>query len=160
MKPWVCVGKIIAAHGIKGQIKIKTLTEDPKSIGQFNPLVNKKQEKIILKNFSVKSPTTAVASIDGITTRNEAEMLKGTELFIHQDQFPPLSDEEVYIQHLVDLPLIANGKILGHIIGVYDFGAGSFCEVRTPDGKVGTVHFASCSIFDDKLECEEDHFLI
>lgn len=159
MKPWVCIGKIIAAHGIKGQVKIRVFT-DPELINESGPLVDAKEKSVVLKNISVKSHTVIHASIAGVTTRNDAEILKGTELFIHEDNLPPLSEEEVLIDQFINLPLIADGKILGTVIGVYDFGAGLFCEVKTPTGKVGTVHINSCTVFDDKIECEEDHFLI
>ena len=160
MNPLVHLGQIVAAHGIKGQVKIKSLADDPYHLTEYGQLVNEKQEPVIITNFSVKSAVLAVGSINGVTTRNQAELLKGTQLFIHESQLPPPSDEEIYHKQLIGLPLIDDGKILGHVVGVFDFGAGSFCEVRTEKRKTGTVHLTSCTVHSDKLECLEDHFLI
>jgi 16S rRNA processing protein RimM len=160
MNDLICLGQIVAAHGIKGQVKIKVFTIYPENLNQYGVLINKNNEPIEIINLAVKSPTSVVASIKGITTRNQAETLKGTQLFIHEDQLPPLSDDEVYYEQLVGLPLVANDKTLGEVVGVFDFGAGAFCEVRATDGKIGTIHLSSCTLLDDKLTCEEEHFLI
>lgn len=159
MKPWVCLGQIAAAHGIKGQVKIKTFTEDPDSLTKYGDLVDDKQQPVNITNFKSTSPTTGIAAIANITTRSEAELLKGTQLFVHQDQLPELSETEIYHESLIGLPLIAGDKILGHVIAVHDFGAGCFCEIET-NGKNGTVHLTSCTVFDDHLECYEGNFLI
>ncbi len=160
MKSLICLGQIVAGHGIKGQVKIKIFAQSPESLTDYGVIVNEKQEPVSITSLSVKSPTSAVASIASVTTRNQAELLKGTQLFIDESQLPPLSDEEVYYEQLMDLPLIAGDKTLGTVVGVFDFGAGTFCEISTPSGKVGTIHLTSCTVLADKLECEEDHFLI
>lgn len=160
MNDLICLGQIVAAHGIKGQVKIKVFTTSPENLNQYGVLLNKSHQPIDIISLAVKSPTSVVASIKGITTRNQAEALKGTQLFIQEEQLPPLSDEEIYYEHLMGLPLVANDKILGEVVGVFDFGAGAFCEVKTADGKTGTIHLTSCTVLPNKLECEEDHFLI
>lgn len=160
MNPLVQLGQIIAAHGIKGQVKIKILTDHPQYFTGYGQLVNDKQEPVTITSFVVKSPFLAVASIKDITTRNQAELLKNSQLSIYENQLPPLSDEELYRKKLIGLPLIAEGKILGHVVDVCNFGAGDFCEICTNKGKIGTIHLSSCTAYDDRLECPEDHFLI
>jgi len=156
----ICLGQITAAHGIKGQVKIKIFASSSDSLTMYGPLVNEKQEPLLITNLSIKAPTLSIASIDGVTTRNQAELLKGTKIFIFDHQLPPPSEDEVYYEQLVGLPLVANNKTLGHVTGIFDFGAGTFCEVQTQAGKTGNIHLTSCTILSDKLECEEDHFLI
>ena len=160
MDPLILLGQIVAAHGIKGQVKIKILTYNPSHLTDYGQLVNEKQEPVIITSLAVKSPSLAIASIKGITTRNQAELLKNSQLFIYENQLPPLSDEEIYRKKLIGLPLIAYGKTIGHVVDVCNFGAGDFCEVRTDKGKIGAVHLSSCTVYDDKLECSQDHFLI
>lgn len=160
MSRLICLGKIVAAHGIKGQVKVRIFTNTPDNFTKYGPLVNEKQEYIPLTNLVIKSPNSAIASIDGIINRNQAEILKGTQLFIFEHQLPPPSEDEVYYEQLIGLPLLANEQILGHVVGVFDFGAGAFCEIKTQEGKIGTIHLTSCTVLADKLECEEDHFLI
>jgi len=160
MNRLICLGQIVAAHGIKGQVKIKTFTTSPENLIEYGTLVNQKHEPIVVNITTIKPPYSVIAFIEGVTTRNQAEILKGTQLFVFEDQLPPSSEDEVYYEKLIGQPLIANAKILAHITGVFDFGAGSFCEAKTPEGKTGTIHLSSCTVFSDKLECEEDHFLV
>lgn len=120
-------------------------------------MLNNNQSPLLI--FQKIPPTTGIAAIAGVTTRNLAELLKGTQLFVHQDQLPDLSATEIYHESLIGLPLKAGDKTLGDVIGVYDFGAGGFCEVQTND-KIGMVHLASCTVFDDHLECDEVNFLV
>lgn len=160
MNNLICLGQIAAAFGIKGQVKVKIFTNTPENLIKYGPLVNEKQDSIPITNLTIKSPNTAIVSIDGVTTRNQAELLKGLKLFIFDHQLPPPSEDEVYYEQLIGIPLIANEKILGFVVGVFDFGAGTFCEVKTQTGKTGTIHLTSCVVLADKLECEEDHFLI
>lgn len=155
----VCLGQVVAAHGIKGQVKVKTFTSVPENLTKYGRLINQKQEPVIIKITAIKS-SSVIASIEGITTRNQAEALKGMQLFIFDNQLPPLSEDEVYYEQLVGLPIIANDKILGHVIGIFNFGAGSFCEVKTPENKTGTIHLSNCIVFSDRLECEAEHLLI
>lgn len=160
MKNLICLGQIAAAFGIKGQVKVKIFTNTPENLIKYGSLVNEKQEPVSITSLAIKSPNTAIASISGVITRNQAELLKGTKLFIFDNQLPPPSEDEVYFEQLIGLPLIANEKILGHVVGVFDFGAGAFCDVKTQTGKTGTIHLTNCTVLADKLECEAEHFLI
>lgn len=156
----ICLGQIVAAHGIKGQVKIKTFTAAPENLTQYGSLVNQKQEPITVKITAIKSPISVIASIEGVTTRNQAEALKGFQLFVSEHQLPAPSADEVYYEKLIGLPLMAGGQILGHVTGVFDFGAGSFCEVKTSEGKIGTIHLTSCTVHADRLECDVEQFLV
>ena len=95
MKPWGCLGVIAAAHGIKGHVKIKAFTEDPESIIKYGELVDDNQKTVSVVQFLKNSPTTGIATISGVTTRNAAELLKGTKLYVHQNQLPTLSENEI-----------------------------------------------------------------
>jgi len=82
------------------------------------------------------------------------------QLFVSQEQLPPISEAEIYHVSLIGLPLIAEGETLGEVTGVYDFGAGGFCEIKISAGKVATIHLTSCAIFQDRLECEVGNLLV
>lgn len=159
-KPWVCLGKITAAHGIKGQVKIKTFTENPESLTKYGQLVDSHQKSIEIVSFSKKSDDLLIAAVAGINSRNQAELLKGMQLFVHESQLPPLSEAEIYYESLIGLQLLATGKKLGEVIGVYNFGGGDFCEIKTAENKIGTIHLSNCTVINNHLECDEQNFLI
>ena len=80
-----------------------------------------------------------VASAEGVTDRNAAEALRGTELFVPRDRLPEPEDDEVYVHDLFGLPVyLADGSLLGEIVDVVDYGAGDLIDVKV-EGRADTV---------------------
>ncbi|MDD3019636.1 MAG: ribosome maturation factor RimM [Alphaproteobacteria bacterium] len=129
----ILVAKILTAHGVRGFVKLRTFLEEPADIEGYTPCDQKGHGyKITLKN-PVKGDW--VASIDGITDRNDAEKLRGFELFIDRDQLPETDDGEIYIEDLVGLTCIdKQGTNLGKIIDFQNFGAGDLIEIQPATG--------------------------
>ena len=76
----LCLGVIIGPHGIKGAVRVKSFTEIPESIAEYGTLHDKNGKSFDLR-LDGQSKGLLIASIKGMTTRNQAEVLKGTELF-------------------------------------------------------------------------------
>ena len=84
-------GVIAIVHGIRGLVKVKSFTENPDSLFDYTPLLNKDGDAVdIGKSGTAKG--MYLAKIDGVNDRNDAELLKGNELFITPDQLPELED--------------------------------------------------------------------
>lgn len=77
-----------------------------------------------------------VVRIKGISDRNQAEALKGTELYVLRSDLPDVTDEdEFYYADLVGMQAVfKDGECFGIIARVHDFGAGDMLEI-IPDGK-------------------------
>jgi 16S rRNA processing protein RimM len=128
----IFLGQIGAAHGIKGQVRISTHTQDPLDIGSYGPLdtdrpgLTVKLEKLRLHKNMV------VAHIKGITDRNAAEALNGVSLFVDRSKLPEIDDEDdFYHTDLLGLEArIETGKVIGKVSAVPNFGAGDLIEVR------------------------------
>ncbi len=129
----ILIAKILTAHGVRGFVKLRTFLEDPSDIEAYMPCDSKgRGYKITLKN-PVKGDW--VASIDGITDRDDAEKLRGFELFIDRDELPETEDGEIYIEDLVGLTCVDKlGTVLGKIIDFQNFGAGDLIEVQPASG--------------------------
>lgn len=120
------VGVIISAHGIRGQVKIKTFF-DITSCGTLTDAHRRKVWDITL--HSMKNGI-AIASIQGVTDRNEAELLKGSEFYADKDAIPAsLTDELTGLN-----ALLANGTPYGKITGIHNFGAGDIVDIEKIDG--------------------------
>ena len=130
----IIIAKILTAHGVRGFVKLRVFLEDPSDISGYNPIKDAKGKsyQIKLKN-SVKGDW--VAEISGITDRNEAEKLRGLELFIDRNQLPELEDGEIYIEDLIGCSAIdKDGKKLGDVIDFQNFGAGDLIEIKPASG--------------------------
>ncbi len=122
----ILVGVIIGAHGIRGEVKLKSFTADPKAIGTYGPLVSGKGEIFEITRLKLQVEDF-ICTLKNVADRNKAETLKGTELFITRAQLPK---DELYLHDLIGAPVFNGEATLGTIIGFENFGAGDLVEVK------------------------------
>ncbi len=126
----ILVGVISAAHGIKGDVLVKSFTDPKENILSIH-ILDETNTPIKLKKVRVNSNGTLVCRLIGSNDRNAAEALSGTKLFCLRDQLPVTQQDEYYISDLKKLPVInENGEKIGVIIDVANFGAGDIIEIR------------------------------
>jgi 16S rRNA processing protein RimM len=124
----VHVATILGAHGIKGEVKVKSLTSVPMTFTGLGPLAARDGRMFdLLKSKQAKDHFICVLS--NVTDRNAAEALRGTELFVARERLPALKDGEVYLFDAQGKAAVADGKVLGRIIGFQNFGAGELMEL-------------------------------
>jgi 16S rRNA processing protein RimM len=135
----ILIGKINSVFGIKGAVKIISFCENPTQIEKY-PLFDEKGNSIKLK-ISNKNKTIIgssssgnailIAEIAGITDRNAAEKLRGTELFVDRKDFKKTKNDEFYYVDLIGLDVVdMESEKIGKVINVYDFGAGGMIEIE------------------------------
>lgn len=156
MQNLICVAKIVAAHGIKGQVKLKVFAND---LSIYKKFFMKNNEILLLNKIQNKSPDVSIAFVNGVNDRNLAETLIGTELFITKDQLPQLNDDEFYYENLVGIDVIVHNEKIGIVSGVFNFGAGDFCEIKLLSGKIATAHLSNCEITDSAIICPAEQLL-
>lgn len=126
----ILLGHFSAAHGIRGEVLIKSLTGDPAAIGDYGPLSDETGNR----SFQVKvlrvTAKGVVARVVGIDDRNDAEALRGVKLFIDRHQLPPADAGEFYHTDLIGLAAFAtDGVHVGEVTAVHNFGAGDLLEI-------------------------------
>jgi 16S rRNA processing protein RimM len=127
----VLLGRIAGAHGIRGEVLIKTFTQAPESIGAYGPLSDKAGKR----TFEIRSVRVTakgvVARLKGVADRNAAEAIKGVELYVVREKLPAAAEGEFYHADLIGLAAVdRDGKVIGEIVAVHNFGAGDLIEVR------------------------------
>jgi 16S rRNA processing protein RimM len=126
------VGRIGAAHGIKGEVRVQSFTEDPLALVSYCPLATSKPGLTIRILAARTTTNVLVARIEGVNDRTAAEKLNGVELFIDRALLPDPDDEDdFYHADLLGLRAqLADGTALGTVSAVPNFGAGDLLEVR------------------------------
>ena len=147
----VLMGAILGAHGIKGEVKVKSFAAKPAAIAEYGPLVDPKGKRSF--ELSIAGAGDAVkgvviARIAGVTDRNAAEALKGVELFVERERLPaPKDPEEYYLADLIGLGAFdAKGAKLGEIVSVDNYGAGDLLLVVPENGEGFVVPFAKAFV--------------
>ncbi|MGR3485583.1 MAG: ribosome maturation factor RimM [Paracoccaceae bacterium] len=130
----IVVGRLAGAYGVAGQVRIKSFCADPDAIADYLPLAG---DGIIIRQLVVegRAKEALVVRVDAITTREQAEALKGTDLRVPRSRLPGLPDDEFYHADLVGLTVLdAGGAHRGTVRAVFDHGAGDLLEIAVDGG--------------------------
>ena len=135
----IILGEIVRPHGVRGEVKLRSFTEDPCAIAAYGALVTDRGESVTLKNVRA-AHDHVIARIEGVADRDAAERLKGRQLKASRAALPELDDEdEAYAADLVGLDVAdQTGRRLGTVFAVQNYGAGDLLEISM-DGAKGTV---------------------
>ncbi len=136
MPAQVCVARIGAAHGVRGAVKLWTFTEDPFAVTRYGPLATKDGARAFEVAHAREGKGHLVATLKGVTTRNEAERLNGIELYVAREKLPATDEDEYYHADLIGLAAVtAADEPLGKVIAIHNFGAGDIIEIAPPRGR-------------------------
>jgi 16S rRNA processing protein RimM len=135
----VCVGRIGAPQGIRGEVRVQSFTADPMAIADYGPL-RSKDSKHSLEIESLRPARNGlVARFKGVCDRNAAEQLRNLELYVSRGRLPQPGTDEFYHADLIGLKAVTrNGGEFGTVVAVHNFGAGDLLELR-PDGSSSTI---------------------
>ena len=139
----VLLGRIAGAHGIRGEVLIKTFTQAPEDIGAYGPLSDAEGKRTFVVNSTRVTQKGVVTRLTGVDDRDTAEALRGVELYVDRERLAETGEDEFYHADLVGLSAMTpSGETLGTIIAVHDFGAGDLLEIRlTGAGKTELIPF-------------------
>lgn len=130
----ILLGQIGAAHGIKGEVRIATHTQDPLAIGTYGPLDTDRPGLTITIAKLRLHKNVVVAHIKGISDRTAAEKLNGVNLYLDRSKLPdPEEEDDFYHADLLGLEArLDSGVVLGQVSAIPNFGAGDLIEIRNP----------------------------
>lgn len=146
----VVLARIGAAHGIRGEVRVKAFTGVPADIAAYGALEASDGRRLVvagLRPASGAGTDTLVVRFQGIGDRNEAEALNGLDLLVPRDRLPPAGDDEFYHADLIGLSaLTPAGESLGTVIAVHNYGAGDIIEIAPPRGASLLVPFTRTAV--------------
>jgi 16S rRNA processing protein RimM len=127
----ICVGRIGAAHGTRGEVKLWSFTADPLAVADYGPLESEDGKR----KFEIEALRPAkdflVARFAGIADRSAAEELRNLDLYVARARLPPPEPDEYYHADLIGLPVMdAAGASLGTVAAIHNFGAGDLIELH------------------------------
>ena len=140
--PRVCLGVIVAAHGVRGHVKIKTFTVDPTGVVAYGPASDQSGSLKFELTITGRAKAGVIAKVEGIEDRDAAEALKGTRLYVDRAALPEPEAEEYYHSDLIGLAVeLKGGAVLGQVKAILDSGAGDLLEVALPRRRTVMVPF-------------------
>jgi 16S rRNA processing protein RimM len=130
----ICVGRIGAAHGIRGEVRLKPFTGDPMAVAQYGALESEDGTRAFEIETIRPAKDFLVVRFKGVADRSAAELLRNVSLYVPRERLPAPDADEFYYADLVGLMAVtADGAEVGTVVAVHDFGAGDLLEIRAPD---------------------------
>ncbi len=135
-----------AAHGIKGELRIKAFTGDPLALGDYGPLYAKDGRAFEIEDIR-PAGDVVVVRFKGIRDRTLAEGLTGTELFVDRSVLPEEEEDEFYPADLVGLAVRDEaGAEAGKVTAVQNFGGGDILEITFRGRKGLLIPFTQAAV--------------
>ncbi len=126
----ICVGVIGGAFGVTGEVRLKSFCAEPSAIADYGPLFTADGSHSFAIKLTRPVSGGLGARLSGVKTKEEADALRGTELFVDRAKLPKLPDDEFYHSDLIGLEALdTGGAPLGRVIAVHNHGAGDILEI-------------------------------
>ena len=141
----ICVGMIAGAHGIKGMVKLQSFTDPYDALADY-AVVDETGAPVALQ-VTVQPGGKLLARLDGFTDRTKVETLRGKRLYVDRDALPQPDDGEFYHADLIGMEAQSqDGKTLGKILALHNFGASDIVEIGAAGSKSFMVPFTDAFV--------------
>ena len=131
------MGRVVAAYGVRGWIKVKPFTETPDGLLAYPMwwLLKRSGESLPHRVLEARIHSDfVIARLQGLDTREQAAAFNGAEVSVPRDQLPEPGDGEVYWSDLADCEVVnRDGERLGRVTEVQ--GTGAYPMLRVASGE-------------------------
>ena len=131
----ICVARIGAAHGLRGEVRLNPFTADPMAVTQYGILSDADGARSYEIESCRPGKGVLIARFKGIADRTAAERLCNVDLYVPRDRLPAPAPGEYYYADLVGLSAVGHdGAQIGTVVAIHDFGAGDLLEIAPASG--------------------------
>ena len=139
----VLLAAVTGAHGLKGEVKVKTFTETPDALARYRRLHARDGRSFTVAHAKATKTDEAVVIFAEVVDRNTAESLRGLELFVSRDVLPEPAENEFYHTDLIGLTAIDEAdRVIGTVKAIHNYGAGDVIEIARSDNDTVMLPFA------------------
>jgi 16S rRNA processing protein RimM len=152
----VLVGRVAGAFGVKGEVRIAAFTEAPETLLAFGRLLRKDGAPGLTLAAGRPQKGALIARVEEVATKEEADALRGLQLFVPRSALPEPEADEFYLTDLIGLAAVSpDGETLGRVKAVRDFGAGDVLEIQPPGGASWWIAFTREAVPEVRIQAGE-----
>ena len=142
----ICLGQIGAAHGVGGEVRLRSFTAEPTAIADYGPLQT--DDGRVLRIEALRpAKDHFIARLSGVGDRDSASALANAKLYVPRERLPEPEPDEFYHADLIGLRAEDTaGEIIGTIIAIHNFGAGDVIEIERMEGQPVLVPFTHAAV--------------
>jgi len=131
----VLLGVVTGVQGLRGHVRVKTFTESPERLADYGVLRTSQGQKLEIVALRVSKADSAVIHFKGIDDRDSAERLLNAKLLVERSALPATEANEFYHADMIGLRAQdAEGRLVGTVRAIHNFGAGDVLELERLDG--------------------------
>jgi 16S rRNA processing protein RimM len=135
----VCVGKVVRAHGLKGELRVASLSDAPGFLASLTELyVDSRHGLQTHRVGRIREGNGLwIVALDDVPDRAAAERLVGGELLVERDRLAPLETDQYFVDELIgcDVETVA-GVPVGQVAEVVETGAYDLLRIVSEGGAV------------------------
>ena len=160
MQDYLLIGEITKPQGVQGELKVRPITCDPWRFEDMTyafVLEGENYRRVEIKVRKVNEDAVYLR-MEGVLTRNDAEEVRGTKLYIDREHAVELDEDSTFICDLMGLRgVLTDGSEIGKIIDVMQPGGN---DVYVFKGKKGEVLVPALKSVVAKVDLNEGIMLL
>ncbi|MFC7291816.1 ribosome maturation factor RimM [Hirschia litorea] len=131
----IVVAQIGGAHGVRGHVRVRSYTDYPEDCFAYGPLLDANGNIVFTaKSYQENKDGFVVWPVEH-RQREEWMKMKGVLLHVPRSALPEPDEDEFYFTDLIDCEVVhEDGRKLGRVLQVYNFGADDLLEIKSPLG--------------------------
>lgn len=143
----VFVAQVGAAHGVQGEFKLISHTDDPVSVLEYNPLLDDKGRPVLSITAAREHKGALLVRAEEVPDRTAADKVKGLKLYVDRADLPDPDEDEYYITDLIGLDVVdVDGQPVGKVANVDNFGAGDLLDIKPREGANFYLLFSQANV--------------
>ncbi len=143
----ILVGRVAGAFGVKGEVRLTAFTAEPLALLDYKTLLRQDGSPGLTLSSGRPAKGGVVVRAQEVETREQAEALRGLQLFVPREALPEPDEDEFYVTDLIGLAVeTAEGQAIGQVKDVRDFGAGDLLEIQPPEGPSWWLPFTRAAV--------------
>ena len=131
----ILVGQVAGGFGVKGEVRVTAYTAEPMALLSYGPLLRADGSVGLTLTTARAAKGAVIGRAKEIETKEQADALRGLKLFVPRERFPAPDEDEVYVTDLIGLEARdPDGRVLGRVKAVQNFGASDMLEITPAEG--------------------------
>jgi 16S rRNA processing protein RimM len=134
---WATIGKVIALFGVRGELKVRLLTDIPNRFAQLDTVyIGPEHVRFLIKSVRPYKGDMILLGLEGLNDANTAETLRNLDICIPLDQLAQLPPDSYYQHDIIGLGVYTlDGREVGTIIDIITTGSNDVYVIKTTVGQ-------------------------
>ncbi|NIP37482.1 MAG: 16S rRNA processing protein RimM [Candidatus Dadabacteria bacterium] len=150
-------GVISKSHGLRGGVRLIIYSADPSNLGVLESVYIKAGDTDKFTEYNIESHSLSgkhiILNLEGVQSIEQADELKGKEVFVQAEQLGRRDEDEFYYHELQGLSVFdKENNLLGNVIKLNASGPQELLEVELENGNEALIPFVEPILVEVNIE--------